>query len=231
MNQSHHFESRGGNRMNNSNTFVPWTTNMVEDELVEVIKTKANIKKFKKGQIVFHQGEESDKYYLLLHGRIEISLHSNDGKKKTISIHEPRCFFGELVMDHQPRLTTATCLTDVTVALMNTSFSLGSELNDKKLYKALFYSTNFKLRTQVLQLSELVFNEVEDRVEKLLSGLCANFGHDNDKFVQVNLPLTHQLIADIVGSSRVRVSQILSDFSKQEKIQVKRNEITLRKVK
>ena len=211
--------------------WVPWTTNMVEDEkLVKIIKNKANIKKFKKGQIIFYQGEESDKYYLLLHGRIEISLHSIDGKKKTISIHEPRCFFGELIMDHQPRITTATCLTDVTVAQMNTTFSLGSELYDKKLYMALFYSTNFKLRTQILQLSEHVFNEVEDRVEKLLSGLCANFGYDNDKFVQVDLPVTHQLIADIVGSSRVRVSQILSEFSKQERIQVKRNEITLRKV-
>ena len=217
--------------MNNSNMWVPWTTNMVEDEkLVKIIKNKANIKKFKKGQIIFYQGEESDKYYLLLHGRIEISLHSIDGKKKTISIHEPRCFFGELIMDHQPRITTATCLTDVTVAQMNTTFSLGSELYDKKLYMALFYSTNFKLRTQILQLSEHVFNEVEDRVEKLLSGLCANFGYDNDKFVQVDLPVTHQLIADIVGSSRVRVSQILSEFSKQERIQVKRNEITLRKV-
>jgi len=217
--------------MNNSSMWIPWTTNMVDDDLVEAVKQNALIKSYRKGQFIFQQDEESDQYYLLLSGRIEVSLHNRDGKKKTISIHEPKCFFGEIILDRQPRITSATCLTDVTVAVMSISTTLGSEYFDKKLYTTLLYSTNFKLRTQMLQLSELVFSEVEDRVEKLLSGLCTNFGQDNDKYIQVSLPVTHQIIADIVGSSRVRVSQILSGFSKEQKIQVKRNEITLRKIK
>lgn len=209
--------------------WIPWTSNMVDDELADLVQEKAMIKKYKKGQNIFYQGEVSDEYFLLINGRIEISFQNNNGKRKIISIHEPRCFFGELIIDGQPRLTSAACLTDVTLAVMNTSFSLGSNHYDKNLYMALFYSTNFKLRTQLLQLSDQVFNEVEDRVENLITGLSTNFGQEKGKYVKVNLPLTHQLIADLVGSSRVRVSQILSEFSKDERIKIRKNEITIRK--
>lgn len=217
--------------MTDSNMCVPWTKNILDDELVSVILQKTHTQKFKKGQMVFQQDEVSNLFYLLLEGRIEISIYNHDGRKKTIGIHEPRIFFGELIYDRQPRLSTATCLTDVTVAVLDTDMSLDSEYYDKQLYNSLLYSASIKLRMQMSQLSALVFNEVEGRVENLISGLCATFGEDDEKCVHANLPLTHQLIADIVGSSRVRVSQILSDLSKQDKIQVKRHEITLHKVK
>ncbi len=216
--------------MTDSNKCVPWTNNMINDELVNVILQKTHTKKFTKGQLVFLEGEVSDKYYLLLDGRIEISICNFDGRKKIISIHEPRIFFGELIFSCQPRLTNATCLTDVTVAVLDKELSLGSEEYDKQLYSTLLYLSNLKLRTQMIQLGEVAFSEVENRVKNLIFGLCANFGQDNDKYVQVNLPLTHQLIADFVGSSRVRVSQVLSDFSKKDKIQVRRHEIILHKV-
>lgn len=209
--------------------WVPWTANMVDDELVAVILEKIRPIEYKKGQTIFHQGENSDNYFLLLNGRVEVSMSNNQGKKKIISIHEPKCFFGEIIMDKAPRLASAVCLTNVTVAMLNTSFSLGSEYLDKKLFMSLFYSTNFKLRIQLLQLSEHVFDEVEDRVEKLLLGLCSNFGQETDKHSFIDLPVTHQMIADIVGSSRVRVSQIISDLSKKEKIKLKRNGITMKK--
>lgn len=215
--------------MTDSNLCVPWTKNMVDDDLIAVILQKTHKQKFQKGQMIFQQEEESNLFYLLLEGRIEISIHNHDGRKKTIAIHEPRIFFGELIYDRQPRLSTATCLTDVTVAVLDTDMSLGSKYYDEQLKNSLLYFASIKLRMQMSQLSALVFNEVEDRVESLISGLCANFGEDNEKYVQANLPLTHQLIADLVGSSRVRVSQILSDLYKQDKIQVKRHEITLYK--
>lgn len=214
-----------------NNQWLPWTADMVDEELVANILDKTEMKTYKKGEIIFHQGEISSNYFLLLSGRVEVSLNSSDGKKKIVSIHEPRCFFGELIMDKCHRITTATCLTDVTLALLNTSLSLGSEYLDKKLYKALFYSTNFKLRIQLLQLSEQVFDEVEDRVERFLFGLCTNFGQEEDDYLQVNLPVTHQLIADVVGSSRVRVSQVLSELSREEKIKMKRNKIIFLKNK
>lgn len=209
--------------------WLPWTADMVDNELVTKILEIAKVKEYKKGEILFYQGEISNQFFLLLKGRVEVSVNSIHGKRKIISIHEPHCFTGELIVDKGPRITTAICLSDVKVAVLDTDLSLGSEYFDKKLYMALFHSTNFKLRIQLLQLSEHVFDEVENRVENFLFGLGKNFGTENERHIQVNLPITHQLIADVVGSSRVRVSQILSVLSKEDKIKMRRNEITLLK--
>ena len=120
-------------------------------------------------------------------------------------------------------------MTDVKVAVLDSSLHLGSEYYERELFKTLFFSTNYKLRVQVNQLGEQVFDEVEDRVEKLLLGLCTNFGQEENESIRVNLPLTHQLIADFVGCSRVRVSQIFNGLSQKNQINFERNKITFPK--
>lgn len=213
-----------------NDSWVPWTTNMVDDELVKVMLEKAKMKEYKKGEIIFRQGEISNNYFLLMKGRVEVSLINNDGKKKIIGIHEPRYFIGETIQDNCPRLTSAKSLTNVTVALLDSSFDPGTDYLRNKYLSVLYLCTNHKLRCIIQQLNDHVFDEVEDRVEKFLYGLGSNFGEENDDSqVHVNLPVTHQLIADVVGSSRVRVSQVMSQFSKDDKIKVTKNHIVFKK--
>ncbi|WP_018305923.1 Crp/Fnr family transcriptional regulator [Desulfitobacterium hafniense] len=207
------------------NKWLPWTTNMLDDELVKKVLEVYQTKEYKKGQFVFEQGELSDQIYLLLQGRIEINMVSIDGKKTIFSIHEPRCFFGELIMDHSPRLTSAVCLTNVTAAALDSSLNLGSDYYEKKLYQALFYSTSRKLKIQIQQLSDQVFEEAEDRIEKLLLGLCKNFGQEKAGYIEVDMPITHQTIADLTGCSRPTVSLILKDLSKKKHIIMERNKL------
>jgi len=211
------------------NKWLPWTTNMLDDDLVKKVLEVYRTKEYQKGQLIFEQGEVSDKIYLLLHGRVEINMVSKDGKKTIFSIHEPKCFLGELIMDNSLRLTTAICLTNVIVAVMDSSLNLGSDYYEKKLYQNLFYSTSRKLKIQIQQLSEQVFDDAEDRIEKLLLGLCKNFGKEESGQIQVDLPVTHQMIADLTGCSRPTVSQIISKLSKKNMITMERNKIIFKK--
>lgn len=212
-----------------NNQWLPWTTNMLDDDLVKKVLEVYRTKEYKKGQLIFKQGEISDKIYLLLHGRVEINMVSKNGKKTIFSIHEPRCLFGELIMDNSPRLTTAVCLTNVVVGVLDSSLNLGSDYYEKKLYQALFYATSHKLKIQIQQLSEQVFEEAEDRIENLLLGLCKNFGKEESGQLQVDLPVTHQMIADLTGCSRPTVSLIISELSKKNKITMERNKIIFKK--
>lgn len=198
---------------------------MIDEDLVERILQIYMKKDYTKGQMVFKQGELSDKIYLLLKGRIEIHMVSEYGKKSILGIHEPKCLFGELILDNSPRLTTAVCLTDVTVAVLDISLSLNSDYHEKKLYKTLLYSTIYKIKIQIQQLSEQLFEEAEDRVEKLLLGLCKNFGQEKSGYIEVDIPITHQTIADLTGCSRPTVSLILKDLSKKKHIIMERNKL------
>lgn len=205
--------------------WLPWSKNLVDPELVEKVLEVYPARKYEKGQSIFQQGDISNNYYLLLEGRVEIIINNYEGKKKIMNIHEPKCFFGEIIFDCEPRPTSAICLTNVTLAILDTTFQLGTEYYEKELYKTLFLLNNYKMRTHIRQISEQVFDDVEDRIEKLLLGLCSNFGEEKPDYFQVNLPVTQQLIADVVGCSRVRVSQILCDISKKNKILIERNKL------
>lgn len=210
--------------------YVPWTTNMIDEDLVEKILQIYPKKNYTKGQMVYEQGEISNKIYLLLKGRVEVNMISKGGKKIIFGIHEPKCLFGELILDNSPRLTTAICLTDVTVAVLDNSLILGSDYHEKKLYKALLYSTGYKLKTQIQQLSEQLFEEAEERVENLLLGLCKNFGQEKSGYIEVDIPLTHQTIADLTGCSRPTVSLILKDLSRRKNIRMERNKLIFAKL-
>jgi CRP/FNR family cyclic AMP-dependent transcriptional regulator len=205
--------------------WLPWTKNMLDDDLVKKVLEVCQTKEYKKGQLIYRQGEVSGKIYLLLQGRIEINVVSKSGKKTILSIHEPKCFFGELILENFFRLTSATCLTNARVAELDGSLNLGSDYYEKKLYQALFYSTSRKLKIQIQQLSEQVSEEAEERIEKLLFGLCENFGKEESGRIQAELPVTHQMIADMTGCSRPTVSLIISELSKKNKITMERNKI------
>lgn len=198
---------------------------MVDEGLVQKVLELYPTKRYNKGEAIFKQGELSKKFFLLLEGRIEIIINNCEGKKKIMGIHEPKCFFGEIIIDGEPRPTSAVCLTQVEAAVLDTSFQLGSEYYEKELYKTLFFLTHYKMRTHIRQISEQVFDDVEDRIENFLLGLCNNFGKEHPEYIQVNLPVTQQLIADVVGCSRVRVSQILGEILKKNNIKIERNRI------
>jgi len=147
--------------------WLPWIRNMTDDNLVNKVLEVYPVKMFLKGEHIFEQGEISNKFYLLLEGRLEIIVFNNEGKKKILAIHEPKCFFGEIIFDGEPRPTSAVCLTNVQVAVLDTSLQLGSEYYEKELFKTLLILNSFKMRTHIRQISEHVFDDVEDRIEKL----------------------------------------------------------------
>ena len=212
-----------------SEKWLPWTTNMLDDDLVNKIKEVYRVKEYHKGYWIFKQGDISDTIYLLLDGRVEINMLSKDGKKIILAIHEPRCLFGELIMDNNLRLTSAVCLTDITVAALDSPLDLGSYHYEAKLYQALSYSTTRKLKIQIQQLSEQIFEDAADRIEKLLLGLCENLGKEENGQLRVDLPVTHQMIADMTGCSRPTVSLVIGELSRNNKIIMGRNMIIFKK--
>lgn len=207
-----------------TNEWLPWTSNKLDDNLVESILRSNPLKEFVKGDIIYWQGKQNNKFYLLLEGRVEISSVNVDGRKRIVSIHEPRCFFGETILDGFPNVLTATCLTAVKAAELDKNDIIHF---DKQLLLAIIYSMSWKSRILINVLGDQTFDEVENRVQDLLLGLSDKFGKADENKVVVNLPLTHQLIADIVGSSRVRVSQTLGSMAKKRKLSMNRKYFTL----
>jgi len=206
----------------------PWGKNLVDDEIVEQIKNFSHICQYKKGEYLFRQGESENKVYLLLDGRVELLIISNDGKKRTLFIYEQNTLIGGFQLNSGPSVTSAVCLTYSKVAVIDQSASIPESL-ERDIYYALYASNNYMKFIQVGLLKEQVFDKAEDRINNLLVGLSNRFGQEKQDSIILNLPLTHQLIADITGCSRITVSQILEKMKREKRIKMDRNKITFYK--
>ena len=86
----------------------------LDDDASHALRASMVALKLNKGQILFKEGEEGDRLYVVVHGKIKLGTTSADGRENLLSILGPGEMFGELsLFDPEPRTSTATAVTDV----------------------------------------------------------------------------------------------------------------------
>ncbi|MGA8850703.1 MAG: Crp/Fnr family transcriptional regulator, partial [Aeromicrobium sp.] len=123
----------------------------------------------RRGEILFHEGDEGDQLYIVIDGKIKLGRTSPDGRENLLAILGPGQMFGELsFFDPGPRSATATAVTDVTLK------SLGHEalspvlVTHPDVAQALLNQLAGRLRRTNEVVGDLVFSDVPGRVAKAL---------------------------------------------------------------
>ncbi|MEK7214544.1 MAG: cyclic nucleotide-binding domain-containing protein, partial [Chloroflexota bacterium] len=98
-------------------------SNLNRDEL-EAIDAILEEKRFKKGIVVFAQGDEGDALYIVESGRIKASIKDDSGREKVLGVFSEGDYFGEIaLLNDQPRTATMTVVGDAEVFMLpKTSF-------------------------------------------------------------------------------------------------------------
>jgi len=188
------------------------------------------------GTFVYQQ--EDDRYHLffLLEGRIKVTLSNIHGSEKTLAIHEPGSFFGETAFfDEYPSFTNAFAEIDSTVLLFTKDQLLKLFQDHPEIIFHLFGSMGRKIRLLSFQVEYLTFMRIEQRVVALLLSLFGSFGKeclnsnpeltDNCNCVtqcpagsHLELTITDQEIADMIGARREAVTKSIANLKKQNLI-------------
>lgn len=192
----------------------PWTGNMIDDAMVEKLLNISTVRRYAKGEVIYWEGLDN-RLFLLLSGQVEISIISSSGRKRTLAVREARAFIDDAMIDGYFYVVTITCLSEVEIAVFEQDSLIKAGYEDPSIFLCLLKSVIFKLQGLSLHLAGQTFDEVEDRVYLLLANLAKQHGQKTEEGIIIEKPLTHQFIADLVGSTRVRVTQILKNMSKQ----------------
>ncbi|MCE1179706.1 MAG: Crp/Fnr family transcriptional regulator [Micrococcales bacterium] len=167
-----------------------------------------------RGDILFHEGDQGDRLYVIGEGKIKLGRSSADGRENLVAILGPGEMFGELsLFDPGPRTMTATAVAETTL------LGLGNESLQEILTKhpgaaaTLLAALARRLRRTNDTLADLVFTDVPGRVAKALLDLSARFGRPAEEGVLVAHDLTQEELAQLVGASRETVNKALADFA------------------
>ncbi|GFZ95980.1 Crp/Fnr family transcriptional regulator [Paenibacillus marchantiophytorum] len=209
---------------------VPLFQQLTEDDLLGIAPLFTE-KKVKKGSILFFEGDAGGEFFLIKSGVVKI-YRLDEAKEIILALFRDGDFFGEmsLIGSHQTRSATAETLEACTLYILKHSdFSQYMEKSPKLLFKLLETTMN-RLRQANEQIYDLTFLGVRSRIMKTIIRLSEQHGVATSDGLLINVKLTHQQIANMVGTVRESVTKVLQELLDDECIQIDKKLITLRNV-
>ena len=169
------------------------------------------IAKYRKGQVVFAQGDPADAVFYIQKGKVKITVVSDRGKEAVIAILGPDEFCGEGCLAGQPRrMATVAEMTDGTIMRLEKT-SIIHVLQQEPGFSEIFISHLLARTIRVEEdLVDQLFNSSEKRLARLLL-LLANFGNEG-RPEPIIAELSQETLADMIGTTRSRVSFFMNKF-------------------
>ena len=168
---------------------------------------------FQKKNTIFAQGEPTDGLFFIQDGKVQLSVVSEAGKEATLGILSEGDFFGEGGLAGQlTRMSSATAVTDCVLLHVERQAMMLAMSREPKL-SAMF--VKYLLKRNIRYQDDLVdqlFNSSEKRLARVLL-LMAQFGTEGDSERLVPR-LSQETLAEMVGTTRSRVSFFMNRFRK-----------------
>jgi CRP-like cAMP-binding protein len=185
----------------------------LDDEAAADLEESMRRVDLKRGQVLFHEGDQSDRMYVIAEGKIKIGRAAPDGRSTLLKLLGPGEEFGELsLFDPDCRSGTATAVTEARLCALS-NHDLRPWLESRpEVALALLRQLSNRMRQSREVVADLVFSDVPARVAKTLLELSTRFGTSKDEGVHVWHDLTQEELAQLVGASRETVNKALADF-------------------
>jgi CRP/FNR family transcriptional regulator, cyclic AMP receptor protein len=168
---------------------------------------------FPKKQVLYSQGDAADVVFYIQGGKVKLTVVSQQGREAVIAILEQGSFFGESCLAGQTvRTATATALEDCSLVRIDKGAMI-RVLHDEPTFAELFMSYLLAHTIRIQEdLVDQLFNSSEKRLARILL-LLAHFGKEG-KPEPVIAKVSQEMLAEMIGTTRSRVSFFMNKFRK-----------------
>jgi CRP-like cAMP-binding protein len=178
---------------------------------------------YARNSVILSAHDPSDALYVLMRGQVKVMLVAEDGREVILSLVRTGDFFGErALLDNEPHAASVIAMEDSRLLIMHRDEFRRMLVEVPGVAIGLLRVLLSRLRDANNLIGGLVLLDVHGRVCRLLLQL-ADWG---DGTTILNPP-THQIIAQMVGSSRETVSRTIRSLADQGAVTVARNRITI----
>jgi CRP/FNR family cyclic AMP-dependent transcriptional regulator len=187
---------------------LPLCETLGENEL-DTLSRNLRPRNYRKNTIIFEAGDPGDMLYIVETGQVKAYLSDDQGKEIVLSVLGPGDYFGEMaLLDDAPRSASVITAEPSRLLVMSGSDFRATLARQPEIALQVIRGLNETLRRSTENVKSLALRDVYGRVTRLLHDLAV----DEDGRRVINERLTHQDIADRVGSSREAITRILKDL-------------------
>lgn len=198
------------------------------DEDLGHIDGLAHRRTFRRGEVVFHQGDAGDALHIVETGRLKVIVYGESGSETVLSILGPGESFGELALiDGEPRSATVQALEPAQTVSVRRDEFLALLRTHPETNERLLVALVAKIRQLTDTVSDLAFLDLEGRLAKKLLELAALHGSETGGVAEIEVPLTQEDLAAMVGATRASVNKVLGWYEDRHLISRQGRRITL----
>jgi len=206
---------------------VPFFSLLTEEEL-NLIDEIAAEKEFKKGEYIFFEGESGDKFFIIKDGQVKLTKMIKNGDEQILNIFSNNDIIAEIVaFDKGNYPASAVTMTDTGVIIFDQSELENLILKHPSIGVKLLREMSGRLRRAQQNVRDLALKDSSARVAGLLIFLAEKYGKKKKNKVVLDISLTQQELASMIGSSRETVSRVLGKFENEGLIKTSRKKINI----
>ena len=209
---------------------VPFFAGLADSEL-EMVSGVMIERSYAKGSLLFLEGEPGEALFVINRGRVKISKSSPDGREQILHIYKDGDIFAEVVLfDRGPYPATAEAIEDTQCWLLRNADMERLLEAQPQLGIKLLRIMSRRLRQARLLVRDLALQDTYGRLAGLLLRFIRVEGRREEEGIVLELDLTRQEMASMIGTSRETVARILSRFQKEGIIALDKQRITVKDV-
>ena len=201
----------------------------LEQDDLEQIQAALSRRAYRRGETVFHEGDPGDTLHFLVSGHVKVVRPTESGEGAVLNVLGPGDLFGDLaLLDGQPRSASVVSLEPVETAVLRRTDFLDLLRRSPSAVDGLLARLAGMIRRLTDEVADLMFVDQQGLLAKKLLELAEAHGRPDDRQVEIEVPLSQDELAQMIGATRPRVNQLLGIFEAEGAITRRRRRVTIR---
>jgi global nitrogen regulator NtcA len=188
------------------------------------------VETFDRGKTIFFPGDPAERVYFLLKGAVKLSRVYEAGEEITVALLRENSVFGvlSLITGHRSdRFYHAVAFTPVELLSAPIDKFEQSLRDNPELSWLMMRGLSSRILQTEMMIETLAHRDMGSRLVSFLLILCRDFGTPSSDGITIDLKLSHQAIAEAIGSTRVTVTRLLGELRDDKMISIQKKKITL----
>lgn len=200
----------------------------MKDEDLRKIESILKESSFGKGDHIFSEADEGDKFYIVYEGRVKIYKISINGQVKAFDYLQKGDFFGEMaLLDKNPRSANALAMQDSHLLIIRHNDFQKFLINQPGILITITRTLCQRLRKADQEIEMFSFKKVKDRLISCLIYLAEKYGEETEDGIKVSMVFTHQDLSEFVGTAREVVTRLLKELKEENLVRQEKDSFIL----
>lgn len=185
------------------------------------------LRSYRRNQVIFVEEETGSYMYLVLTGKVKVAKTSSSGRETILAIHKTGDFFGEMsLLDGQTAPATVSAMEDSKIISVSGRDFHRHLMHNEKVLLQIINVLCGRLR-QVWQTQSLSSSKADARIRMGIYQLAKRHGVQDARGTIIDLKITHQELAEMVGTSRETVTRVIAHLREEGIIEVEQRRMTV----